>query len=74
MDKMPCHITDEKVSNDPADAPDAIDKEYIVLLEIHTYAVKAVISDSKESAIELARKDWTREDLDDIEYIDIGVE
>ncbi len=74
MDK--CHITDEKGDHiqDPADVPDAIDKEYIVLLAIHAYAVKAVISDSKESAIEQARKDWTREDLDDIEYIDIGVE
>ncbi len=64
MDK--CHITDEKGDHiqDPADAEDAVFRDYVVVLEFISYLDITVRADSKQAAIELAKEEWTRSDIE----------
>ena len=71
MDK--CRITDEVVSNDPQDAPDAVFNEYTVLLTIYGEYHTSIQAESAEQAMKQARAEWDRSNLTFI-YTDYGVE
>ncbi len=73
MDK--CHIIDEKGDHiqDPADAEDAVMSEYEIYLEIKGNYIITVRAESEEEAIYLAKKEWSRENIE-YEYTSEGVE
>ena len=77
MDKMPCHITDEVIANGPQDAPDAVDKDYEVIITIVANVIITVSAENELEAIAEAKEqadwsnvndiDWKTEDAEVIE-------
>jgi len=67
MDKMPCHITDEKISNDPQDAHDAVFKQYVVTVPVKGHIQVTCSEENELEAIAYAvdnRSEWDVSDLE----------
>jgi len=54
MDKMPDRITDEVISNDPQDAPEATLNKYTIIIPITADYVIDVIAEDEQEAVQLA--------------------
>jgi len=67
MDKMPCRITDEVISNDPQDAPDAVYKQYVVTVPVKGHVTVMCNEENALEAIAYAvdnRSEWDISDLE----------
>lgn len=67
MDK--CHITDEVVNNDPADAEDAVFNSYMVSIPVTGILVVYVDAENVEQATEMAMSREKTSDM--IEELDV---
>jgi len=74
MKKMPCSITDEVISNDPQDAPEAVYKDYNVYIPIKGWISVKCSEINKQEAIIFAKETFTVTDIEVEEFIDSEIE